>query len=78
MRWLGRVAIWAVELTAHGAMVPLLRQRKRVERSARESNGSYSVRWTPALVDSSRFARLAETMPGVVVRVRREDRRAAR
>ena len=28
----GRVAIWAVELTAHGAMVPLLRQRKRRER----------------------------------------------
>ena len=24
VRWLGRVAIWAVELTAHGSMVPLL------------------------------------------------------
>ena len=48
----GRVAIWAVELTAHGAMVPLLRQRKRSSGSARESNGSYSVRWTPALIDA--------------------------
>src|SRR5690242_3278780 len=48
VRWLGRVAIWAVELTAHGAMVPMLRQRKRSSGSARESNGSYSVRWTPA------------------------------
>jgi hypothetical protein len=66
VRWLGRVAIWAVELTAHGAMVPMLRQRKRSSSSARESNGSYSVRWTPALVDSSRLTRLAETMPGVV------------
>ena len=36
VRWLGRVAIWAVELTAHGAMVPLLRQRKRSSGSARE------------------------------------------
>ena len=56
VRWLGRVAIWAVELTAHGAMVPLLRQRKRSSGSARESNGSYSVRWTPALVDPARLA----------------------
>ena len=32
VRWLGRVAIWAVELTARGAMVPLLRQRKRRQR----------------------------------------------
>ena len=28
-RWLGQVAIWAVELTAHGAMVPQLRRRTR-------------------------------------------------
>ncbi len=27
VRWLGRVAVWAVELTASGAMVPLLRRR---------------------------------------------------
>ena len=33
VRWLGRVAIWAVELTARGAMVPLLRQRTRAERA---------------------------------------------
>ena len=59
VRWLGRVAIWAVELTARGAMVPLLRQRKRRSGSARDSNGSYSVRWTPALVDPARLARLA-------------------
>ena len=29
VRWLGRVAIWAVELTARGAMVPQLRRRTR-------------------------------------------------
>ncbi len=66
VRWLGRVAIWAMELTAHGAMVPMLRQRKRSSGSARESNGSYSVRWTPALIDSARLSRLAQSMPGVV------------
>ncbi len=49
VRWLGHVAIWAVELTARGAMVPFLRQRTRRGGTARDSNGSYSVRWTPAL-----------------------------
>jgi superfamily II DNA or RNA helicase len=66
VRWLGRVAIWAMELTAHGSMVPLLRQRKRSSGSARDTNGSYSVRWTPALMDATRLTRLAESMPGVV------------
>jgi superfamily II DNA or RNA helicase len=64
VQWLGRVAIWAVELTARGAMVPFLRQRTRRGGSARDSNGSYSVRWTPALVDPARLARLIETIPG--------------
>src|SRR5579862_2572509 len=66
VRWLGRVAIWAVDLTMHGSMVPLLRQRKRSGGTARETNGSYSVRWTPALVDPARLSRLADSMPGVV------------
>ena len=64
VEWLGRVAIWAVELTARGAMVPLLRQRTRRGGTARDSNGSYSVRWTPALVDPARLAHMIETMPG--------------
>ncbi len=64
VRWLGRVAIWAVELTAQGAMVPQLRKRTRRSASARDSNGSYSVRWTPALVDAARLDRTAQQMPG--------------
>jgi superfamily II DNA or RNA helicase len=64
VRWLGRVAIWAVELTAHGAMVPQLRKRTRKSASARESSGSYSVRWTPALLDPARLERMAAEMPG--------------
>jgi superfamily II DNA or RNA helicase len=67
VRWLGRVAIWAVELTARGAMVPFLRQRTRRGGSARDTNGSYSVRWTPALVDPARLARMIETMPGALL-----------
>ena len=64
VRWLGRVAVWAVELTARGAMVPQLRRRTRRSASAKESSGSYSVRWTPALVDAARLERMAANMPG--------------
>ena len=67
VRWLGRVAIWAVELTARGAMVPLLRQRRRGRGGASDSIGAYSVRWTPALIDPVRLAGLARTMPGTVL-----------
>jgi superfamily II DNA or RNA helicase len=63
VRWLGRVAIWAVELTARGAMVPLLRQRKRGSGSSSESSASYSVRWTPALIEPSRLASAVVAMP---------------
>lgn len=65
VRWLGRVAIWAVELVAQGAMVPLLRQRKR-GRTNNDSNGSYSVRWTPALIDADRLKQMAAALPGAV------------
>ena len=67
VRWLGQVGIWAVELTARGAMVPLLRQRRRGNGNSRESTGSYSVRWTPALVDPTRLGRVAADMPGAVL-----------
>src|SRR5262249_14476090 len=64
--WLGRVAVWAVELAARGAMVPLLRQRRRREANTRSSNASYSVRWTPALIDGARLNAIARAMPGAV------------
>lgn len=66
VRWLGRVAIWAVELTARGAMVPLLRQRRRRNGSTRTASASYSVRWTPALIDPGRLAEVVAAMPGSV------------
>ncbi|MET0920214.1 MAG: DEAD/DEAH box helicase [Acidimicrobiia bacterium] len=69
VRWLGRVAIWAVDLTARGAMVPLLRQRRRRTGAARGPNASFSVRWTPALVDSNRLHDIAREMPGSVAAV---------
>ena len=62
VRWLGSVAVWAVELVAHGAMVPQLRRRTR----SGSATGSFSVRWMPALVDPKRLARTAEHMPGSV------------
>ncbi|HEY1740099.1 MAG TPA: SNF2 helicase-associated domain-containing protein, partial [Acidimicrobiia bacterium] len=76
LRWLGRVALWAVELTARGAMVPQLRRRTR-RGTSRSSSGSYSVRWTPALVDPVRLLQTAESMPGAVLALdRKVDRRA--
>ncbi len=69
VRWIGQVAIWAVELTARGAMVPLLRQRRRRSGSTRGPNASFSVRWTPALVESSRLHEMAREMPGSVAAV---------
>ncbi|MET1001730.1 MAG: DEAD/DEAH box helicase, partial [Acidimicrobiia bacterium] len=66
VRWMGRVACWAVELTATGAMVPLLKRRPRRGARASDTRGSYSVRWTPAVVDPDRLAELARTVPGAV------------
>jgi superfamily II DNA or RNA helicase len=66
VRWLGRVAIWSVELTARGAMVPLLRQRRKRNGGGRSTSASYSVRWTPALVDADRLAEVVAAMPGSV------------
>ena len=66
VRWLGSVAVWAVELVARGAMVPQLRRRTRSSRAANSATGSFSVRWMPALVDPKRLARTAERMPGSV------------
>ncbi len=64
-----RVAVWAVELTARGAMVPLLRQRRRRRGTASSSRASFSVRWMPALVDAGRCNALADEMPGSVLAI---------
>jgi superfamily II DNA or RNA helicase len=77
VRWLGRVAIWAVELTACGAIVPLLRQRRRGTGNSNSSSGSYSVRWTPALIDPARLTQASTSMPGSVLALDSHvDRRA--
>jgi hypothetical protein len=65
--WLGRIAIWAVELTARGAVVPQLRRRTRRSASASNTSGSYSVRWTPALVEPTRLAAMVSVMPRAVL-----------
>jgi hypothetical protein len=66
VRWLGKVAMWAVELAARGAMVPVLRQRRRRSGSSRGDHASYAVRWTPALIDPERLADVVDAMPGSV------------
>ena len=67
LRWLGRVAVWAVELTARGAMVPLLRQRRRRNGSDNRASSSFAVRWTPALIDARRLKEVADSLPGSVL-----------
>lgn len=63
-RWLGQVAVWAVDLAARGAMVPLLRQRRRNKKNHDPNLSAFSVRWTPTLIDNERLEYFAETMPG--------------
>ena len=67
VRWLGRLAIWAVELVASGSVIPLLRQRKRGRQGGAEGTASYSVRWMPALLDPVRVKQLAADAPGSVL-----------
>jgi hypothetical protein len=66
VRWLGRVAVWAVELTARGAMVPLLLKRKKRGTDS-GSASSFAVRWTPASVDAHRLEAMAAELPGSVL-----------
>jgi hypothetical protein len=65
VRWLGRVAVWAVQMVINGSVVPLLGQRKRGQ-GRNGDTATYSVRWTPALVDSKQLRELAAAMPGSV------------
>jgi hypothetical protein len=55
--WLGRVAVWAVDLVARGSIIP----------SLQASGGSaFAVRWAPALLDRAKLDATARTMPGPV------------
>ncbi|HUF34232.1 MAG TPA: DEAD/DEAH box helicase [Acidimicrobiales bacterium] len=68
VRWLGRVAAWAVHLVSQGALVPTLRtpSRARAKRAGESGVAEHNVRWVPATVDQSRLEELAATMPGPV------------
>jgi hypothetical protein len=71
LRWLGALAVWAVELVAHGHMVPALRQPTRRRRTGggeerRPDAAPFSVRWEPALIDQRRLAAAAAGMPAAV------------
>jgi superfamily II DNA or RNA helicase len=65
LRWLATVAAWAVELVAHGRMVPQLAAQPG-GRTPGEKSG-YAVEWTPALLDPKRLATTAELLPGSVM-----------
>ncbi len=62
VRWLGRVAVEGVRLTAAGAVVPSLHVRRRSE--GRHTDAA--VGWQPALLDQALLDGLAAAMPATV------------
>src|SRR5207248_3305079 len=68
--WLGRIAVWGVQLLARGSAVPTLRSERT---SGRGDRVTARVHWVPALADRQRVNALARTMPGTILAV--EQRR---
>jgi len=64
--WLGRVAVWAVDFVAHGAIIPTLKG----------TGSSFAVQWAPALVDRAKLDALSRAMPGPVAALDRTDPRS--
>jgi superfamily II DNA or RNA helicase len=61
-RWLGQLALLAVERVACGAMLPLLRHRHRTD-----GPGTFAVRWHPVLVDEATVQVFADAAPAAVL-----------
>jgi hypothetical protein len=70
--WLGHVAVTAVRMVAHGAVVPSLRGAKRPASKTMD----LAVQWVPALVDQGELDLLAAAMPGAVSILDRTDARS--
>ena len=65
VRWMGRVAVLAVEHVAQGRMVPQLQRHKR-RRGEGNDRSQFQVEWVPALIESDELNQLATTLPGAV------------
>ena len=63
--WLGRVAVWAVDFVARGAIIPTLQP----------TGSSFAVQWAPALVDRAKLDALSRAMPGPGAALDRTDAR---
>ncbi len=63
--WLGRVAVWAVDFVARGAIIPTLQS----------TGSSFAVQWAPALIDRAKLDALSRAMPGPVAALDRADAR---
>ncbi len=63
--WLGRVAVWAVDFVARGAIIPTLKA----------SGSSFAVHWAPALVDRAKLDAMSRAMPGPVAALDHSDPR---
>ncbi len=72
--WMGLAAAAAVELVAHGSVVPQVEQIKNKEPAENKDDrgdqgdkrGIFQVTWAPALVDASTVDGLVESIPGAV------------
>ncbi len=63
--WLGRVAVWAVDFVARGAIIP----------TVKASGSSFAVHWAPALVDRAKLDAVSRAMPGPVAALDHSDAR---
>jgi hypothetical protein len=75
VRWMGLVTATAVEHVAQGRYVPQVGSKRGGGRG-KESN-TFTVEWTPALVDSAALEALVTSLPGTVMAGQnKQDRRA--
>ncbi len=72
--WLGRVAAWAVQLVARGAIAPTLATAGGTGKRP-GGKGGYAICWVPALVDRAQLERLARALPGPVTALDQSEAR---
>ncbi|MGY6500615.1 MAG: DEAD/DEAH box helicase [Acidimicrobiales bacterium] len=76
VRWLARIAAWAVRLVANGSIVPTLRiDTPGVGKSDKAGPAEHSVRWIPALVDPVTLNQAMSAIPGPVTALGRVNPR---
>ena len=71
--WMGYATAVAVRMVKEGHFVPQLIQSKRRRKDQKSDNGTFRVRWMPALVDPDELAGLVQSVPGAAMLGSREQ-----